>query len=61
MMGRKQQLKDGLEYDVVFGRGVYCYLVNHHNIVKWVKRKMNKRLRRKYKKELNEYSIGGMG
>lgn len=52
MMGRKQILKDGLECDVVYGKGIYCYLCNNNKIVKYTKRKMNKRMRRELKKEL---------
>ena len=49
MMGRKQILNDGLEYDVVFARGIVSF---HHKFIKYTKRKMNKRMRRELKKEL---------
>jgi len=55
MMGRKQKLLTGLEEDVVYGRGLYCYLVNNHKIVKFAKRQMNKRMRKEAKERLNEY------
>jgi hypothetical protein len=50
MMGRKQTLKDGLEYDVIYGRHIYCYLKNRPVNVKYAKRKMNKRMRRDFKR-----------
>lgn len=52
MMGRKQKLIDGDEQDVVYARGLYCYLRNNNKLVKFIKRKMNKRMRRELKKEL---------
>jgi hypothetical protein len=51
-MGRKQRLKDGDEFDVIFNRDLYCYLVNRPINVKRVKRRLNKRFRRELKKEL---------
>lgn len=54
MMGRKQELKNGLEEDVVYGKRLYCYLVNNNKIVKYAKRQMNKRMRRKNKKEIKK-------
>ena len=50
--GRRQRLIDGIEFDVVYWRGRYCYLVNRPHLVKWAKRKMNKRWRRELKKDL---------
>lgn len=54
MMGRKQKLVDGLEEDVIYARKVYCYLVNRPSVVKWAKRKVNKRFRREGKKEVRD-------
>ena len=54
MMGRKQKLVDGLEEDVIYARKIYCYLKNTPSIVKWAKRKLNKRWRREGKKEVRE-------
>lgn len=52
MMGRKQKLKGGDEYDVVCGwRGWYCYL-KRAGVCKAIKRKMNKRARREAKRKL---------
>jgi hypothetical protein len=45
-MGRKQKLVDGLEEDVIYARKIYKYLKNRPSIVKWAKRRMNKRMRR---------------
>ena len=53
MMGRKQKLKGGDEYDVVCGwRGWYCYL-KRAGVCKAIKRKMNNRARREAKRKLN--------
>lgn len=54
MMGRKQKLIDGLEEDVIYARKIYCYLKNRSSIVKWAKRKLNKRWRREGKKEVRD-------
>jgi hypothetical protein len=51
MMGRKQKLVDGSEYDLLFAKNRYCYLQNHNTGVKKIKRKMNKRFRRDLKLE----------
>jgi len=56
MMGRKQKLIDGLEEDAIYARKVYCYLVNRPSVVKWAKRKVNKRFRREGKKEVQDES-----
>ena len=37
MMGHKDKLKSGMEYDVIFARRIYCYLVNNNKLVKYVK------------------------
>jgi hypothetical protein len=49
MMGRRQKLIDALEMDVIYAKGCYCYTINTPSIVKYAKRKMNKR----YRKQLN--------
>ena len=52
MMGRKQTLKGGDEYDVVAGmRRWYCYL-QRAGVAKSIKKKMNKRSRRDAKRKL---------
>ena len=52
MMGRKQKLKGGDEYDVVCGwRGGYCYL-KRAGVCKAIKRKMNRRSRHEAKRKL---------
>lgn len=56
----KQKLKSGLEYDVIYGRDVYCYLINHPKIVKFVKRQLNKRIRKEGKRVTNELEIQDM-
>lgn len=37
MMGHKDKLKTGMEYDVIFARKKYCYLCNRPDNVKFVK------------------------
>mgnify|MGYP003680160237 CR=1 FL=1 len=52
MMGRKQKLKGGCEYDVVFRwRGWFCYL-ERAGVCKSIKKKMNKRARSDAKRNL---------
>lgn len=49
--GRKQKVINGLEQDVLYGRHYFCYLDNIPGLVRWVKRKMNKRYRQELKEE----------
>ena len=52
MMGRKQTLKGGDEYDVVGGwRKWYCYL-QRAGVTKSIKQKMNRRARHDAKRKL---------
>ena len=52
MMGRKQALKGGNEYDVVGSwRKLYCYL-QRAGVAKSIKKKMNKRSRQDAKRKL---------
>ena len=52
MMGRKQKLKGGDEYDVVGSwRKLYCYL-QRAGAAKSIKKKMNKRARSDAKRKL---------
>ena len=52
MMGRKQTLKGGDEYDVVGSwRKLYCYL-QRAGVVKSIKKKMNKRARQEAKRKM---------
>ena len=52
MMGRKQTLKGGDEYDVVSGwRRWYCYL-QRAGVAKSIKKKMNKRFRSDAKRQM---------
>ena len=61
MMGRNQILKSAMEYDVVYARKIYCYLVNRSQNVKFAKRKMNKRYRQQNKIDKHELiSIDGV-
>jgi len=45
---------NGLEQDCIYARNTYCYTANNPSIVKWVKRQINKRGRRKAKLKLRE-------
>ncbi len=58
---KKEYPKNGLEYDVIYGKGIYCYLHNNPSIVKFVKRKMNKRFRRKAKDSLKNLLLSNTG
>jgi trans-aconitate methyltransferase len=49
--GRKQKVINGLEMDVIYGRHYFCYMDNRPGLVRWVKRKMNKRYRQELKEE----------
>lgn len=42
--GRKQKIKNGYEYDVLYGRDIYNYL-KRPKVAKSIKRAMNKRER----------------
>lgn len=53
MMGRRQKLIDGGEFDVVYSKGIYCYL-SRAGVRRKIKRKMNKRERREAKLKLRE-------
>lgn len=52
--GRKQPTISGLEQDIVYGRHYFCYTDNNPSIVRWVKRKMNKRYRQQLKEEMKK-------
>ena len=49
MYGRKEYPKNGLEQDVTYYRKLYCYIKNNNKLVKWAKRSINKRFRKKGK------------
>ena len=48
---KRQKLKGGDEYDLIYGRHIYCYL-SKSKVCKWIKKKMNKRYRREGKREI---------
>ena len=52
MMGHKIKLKNSLEEDAIRGRKQVCYTFNNHKLVKFVKRTINKRIRKTAKQEL---------
>jgi len=50
MMGRKQRLKNGVEYDLL-SEVSYLYLQNHNKEKRFYKRAMNKRMRQESKQD----------
>jgi hypothetical protein len=55
MMGRRQKLNGGAEWDALYGRGIYCYL-SRAGVLRYIKRGMNKRERRMGKMECKKYT-----
>lgn len=51
--GRKQKLKTGAEFDLIYAKCWYCYLKNGKAVRK-IKRQMNRRWRRELKEEVIE-------
>lgn len=51
-MNKKPYPINGNEIDCTYARRIYCYLVNHPNVVKAIKRKMNKRFRKQSKENM---------
>jgi len=49
--GRKQKLKTGDEFDLIYAKKLYCYLHNNTKLVKKIKRGLNKRYRKEMKEE----------
>jgi len=49
-MGTRQKLKTGAEWDYIYARGMYCYLVNSTKAKRTIKRALSKRRRRDNKK-----------
>lgn len=49
--GRKQKLKTGDEYDLIYAKKLYCYLQNNTKLVRKIKRGLNKRYRKEMKEE----------
>lgn len=54
MMGHKDKLKTGLEYDVIFGRKYYCYLHNNSKLKSYAKNQINRRSRYNSKKNIKK-------
>ena len=54
MMGIKQKLKSGLEYDVIYGKKKYCYLVNNNKLVRFAQKAMRKRRRAESKNHMQK-------
>ena len=57
MMGHKDQLKTGMEVDVICARDIYCYLVNRPQNKGFAKNQINRRNRYKIKQELKDRGI----
>lgn len=51
--GMKQKLKTGAEFDLIYAKGIYCYLKNGKAVRK-IKRQMNRRWRRELKEDIEE-------
>lgn len=47
--GRKQKLKRASEFDLIYAKGIYCYLKNGKAV-----RKIKKQLNKRYRKEMKE-------
>jgi hypothetical protein len=58
MMGHKDKLKTGMEVDVIYARKWYCYLINNTKLIRFVKKSINRRNRRKSKLELQKFNKG---
>lgn len=56
--GRKEFPETALEHDATskWGRRIYCYLANRKYLIKYAKRSLNRRFRRKGKAICREYS-----
>jgi len=54
MMGHKDKLKSGMEFDVIFARKIYCYLKNNYKLIKYVKKSINRRNRQNSRLEINK-------
>lgn len=55
MMGHRDKLKDGYEWDLIYSKTYHCYMKNISGISKYIKNKINRRGRRKSKLDLKEY------
>lgn len=53
MMGHREKMNHGDEYDVVHARHRYCYL-DRPRVAHTVKKKMSRRIRREAKRTLTE-------
>ena len=51
--GRRQQLKTGAEYDLLYAKHIYCFLKNGKAVRK-LKKQMNRRWRRELHDEMLE-------
>lgn len=58
MMGHKERLKSGAEYDLLYGRRNYCYMHNT-SAPRKIKKQLTHRTRRKDKIELKNQSKEG--
>lgn len=49
--GRKQKIKTGDKWDLMYAKKWHCYLQNNNKLVKKLKKWMNKRYRKEMKAE----------
>lgn len=50
--GRKQVLKQGAEYDLLYSKSLYCYLKNGKRVKHNLKKQMNRRYRQELKADM---------
>lgn len=51
--GRRQKLKSGAEYDILYAKSLYCYLKNGKHVKHNIKRQLNRRYRREKNNEID--------
>ena len=50
---KKEYPNNNLEQDVIYARHIYCYINNNSKLVRYVKRVLSKRFRKKNKININ--------
>lgn len=53
MMGHRERLKGGAEWDLLYGRKIYCYL-NRPRVCHNLKKGFNRRIRRQLRMKLKQ-------
>ena len=52
--GRKQKLKTGYEYDLLYAKHYYCFMKNNNNTVRYIKRTLNRRWRKELQEDMQD-------